>query len=101
MRELSLYTGDLSKAFEDIEELERRCKYNDCSHSTEPGCAVREAIESGALSERRFENYQKLQREIAYEGLNSRQLENEKINRIFGSKAQMKAAFKHIKNAKR
>jgi ribosome biogenesis GTPase len=101
MRELSLSTGDLTKAFEDIEELARRCKYGDCSHTSEPDCAVREAIESGALSEKRFENYLKLRREIAYEGLNSRQLENEKINRMFGSKAQMKAAFKHIKTRKR
>jgi ribosome biogenesis GTPase len=101
MRELSLYTGDLAKTFEDIEELARQCKYSDCSHSSEPGCAVRRAIESGAVSEKRFENYQKLRRELAYEGLNSRQLENEKINRIFGGKARMKAAFKHIKTKKR
>jgi ribosome biogenesis GTPase len=79
MRKLSLYSGDLAKAFGDIEELASRCRYGDCSHSSEPGCAVRQAIESGALSERRFENYQKLQRELAYEGLNSRQLENEKL----------------------
>ena len=97
MRELSLYTGDLSKTFEDIEELSRQCKYNDCSHTSEPGCAVREAIQSGTLSEKRFENYLKLQREIAYDGLNSRQLENEKINRMFGSKAEMKHVFKQIK----
>lgn len=97
MRELSLFTGDLSKTFEDIAELAGKCKYNDCSHSSEPGCAVRQAIEQGTLSEKRFENYQKLRREISYDGLNSRQLENEKINRMFGSKAEMKQAFKHIK----
>jgi ribosome biogenesis GTPase len=101
MRELSLYTGDLSKTFEDIEELSRQCKYNDCSHTSEPGCAVRQAIKSGALSEKRFENYLKLQREIAYDGLNFRQLENEKINRMFGSKAEMKRVFKQIKGKKR
>ncbi|MDR2137743.1 MAG: ribosome small subunit-dependent GTPase A [Synergistaceae bacterium] len=101
MRELSLYTGDLSKTFEDIEELSRQCKYNDCSHTSEPGCAVRRAIESGALSGKRFENYLKLQREIAYDGLNSRQLENEKINRMFASKAEMKQVFKQIKGKKR
>jgi ribosome biogenesis GTPase len=42
-----------------------------------------------------------LQRELAYEDLNSRQFENEKINRMFGNKAQMKAAFRHIKTKKR
>jgi ribosome biogenesis GTPase len=101
MRDLSPYSGDLSKAFGDIEELSRLCRYSDCSHTSEPGCAVRQAIQSGTLSEKRFENYLKLQREIAYDGLNSRQLENEKINRMFGSKAEMKQVFKQIKRKKR
>jgi ribosome biogenesis GTPase len=101
MREIAFFSGDLSKTFEDIEELARQCKYNDCSHSAEPGCAVRIAIENGALSEKRFENYRKLRREIAYDGLNSRQLENEKINRMFGGKAEMKQIFKQIKGRKR
>ncbi|MDR1651670.1 MAG: ribosome small subunit-dependent GTPase, partial [Synergistaceae bacterium] len=99
--ELSPYSGDLSKAFGDIEELSRLCRYSDCSHTSEPGCAVLQAIQSGTLSEKRFENYLKLQREIAYDGLNSRQLENEKINRMFGSKAEMKQIFKQIKRKKR
>ena len=100
MRELSLYTGDISKTFEDIEELARECKYRDCSHATEPGCAVRQAIGQGALSEKRFENYRKLQREISYDGLNSRRLENEKINRMFGGKNEMKRAMKYAKEKK-
>ncbi|KJS18069.1 MAG: ribosome biogenesis GTPase RsgA [Peptococcaceae bacterium BRH_c4b] len=98
MRELQLYVGNLPKAFEDIEELAAKCKYKDCSHITEPDCAVRNAIEAGELSEKRFENYLKLQREIVYEGLNPRQLEQEKINRMFGSKGEMKQAMKYVKN---
>lgn len=97
MRELQLNTGNLPKAFEDIEELALKCKYKDCSHITEPDCAIRRAIEAGELSEKRFENYLKLQREIAYEGLNSRQLEQEKINRMFGSKGEMKQALRYVK----
>jgi ribosome biogenesis GTPase len=97
MRELALSTGDISRTFEDIEELSNQCKYRDCSHTVEPGCAIRQAIEQGTLSEKRLENCQKLQREIACNDLNSRQLENEKINRMFGSKAEMKQAFRHIK----
>ncbi len=97
MRELQILTGDLSKTFEDIDELALGCKYKDCSHGNEPGCAVRQAIENGMLSEKRLESYQKLQREMSYDGLNSRQRENEKINRMFGSKAEMKQAFKQIK----
>lgn len=97
MRELQIYTGNLSKTFEDIEEVAARCKFGDCSHGTEPGCAIREAIENGTLSEKRFESYQKLQREISYAGLNARQLENEKINRMFGGKGEMKRVKKHSK----
>jgi len=97
MRELQIYKGNLSKTFEDIEEIAARCKFGDCSHGTEPGCAVREAINNGALSEKRFESYQKLQREMSYAGLNSRQLENEKINRMFGGKNEMKQLKKQFK----
>jgi ribosome biogenesis GTPase len=100
MRELAIYRGDLSRAFEDIAELAARCKFDDCSHSTEPGCAVRQAITKGELSEKRFESYLKLGREMLYDGLNSRQLENEKINRMFGSKAEMKQTLRRIKKRK-
>lgn len=98
MRELQIYTGNLSKTFEDIEEIAALCKFGDCSHSAEPGCAVRAAIENGTLSTKRYESYEKLKREISYSGLNSRQLENEKINRMFGSKAEMKRAMKQFKD---
>ena len=100
MRELQLYTGDLSRTFEDIEELALQCKYNNCSHTSEPGCMVRDAIERGILSEKRFFNYLKLQREIEYSGLNSRQTEQEKINRMFGSKNEMKKVMRQMKNKK-
>jgi ribosome biogenesis GTPase len=97
MRELALLSGDIERTFGDIEALALQCKFSDCSHTSEPGCAVRRALDSGTLSRKRFENYQKLQREAGYEGLNSRQLENEKINRMFGGKAEMKQLFKQIK----
>lgn len=98
MRALTIYTGNLSKTFEDIEKIAARCKYADCSHTAEPGCAVREAIESGDLSWERFESHQKLEREMSYSGLNSRQLENEKINRMFGGKGEMKRLMKQVKD---
>ncbi|MDR2551544.1 MAG: ribosome small subunit-dependent GTPase A [Treponema sp.] len=101
MRELQIYTGDLSKTFEDIEDLAAECKFGNCSHGAEPGCAVREAIEKGTLPAKRFESYQKLKREMSYEGLNSRQLENEKINRMFGSKSGMKQMFKVLKEKRK
>ena len=97
MRELALYTGDIAKTFQDIEELALGCKYKDCSHTAEPGCAVLLAIEEGMLSEKRFMNYQKLHREVSYEGMNSRQIEDEKIRKMFGSKADMQRFRKFVK----
>lgn len=101
MREMQLYTSDLSKTFEDIEELAEKCKFKDCGHGSEPGCAVRAAIEAGNLSEKRFESYIKLQREASYDGLSSRETEMEKINRMFGGKGEMKQAMRYAKNKNR
>ena len=53
MRELGLEGADLSKAFADIDELSESCKFNDCTHTKEPGCAVRQAVENGLLQEDR------------------------------------------------
>jgi ribosome biogenesis GTPase / thiamine phosphate phosphatase len=67
MRELQLWVGDeaLETTFEDVSLLAAQCRFADCAHETEPGCAVREALASGALSEERFESFRKLQRELA------------------------------------
>ncbi|CEG27539.1 ribosome-associated GTPase [Bacillus sp. B-jedd] len=68
MRELQLWESQdgLSEAFGDIEEFSASCRFRDCSHADEPGCAVQEAIEDGTLAEGRLANYNKLQRELAY-----------------------------------
>lgn len=52
--------------FEDIEELALQCKFSDCRHQTEPGCAVRSALADGTLDERHWKTYLSLQREEAY-----------------------------------
>lgn len=98
MREPQLESGNLSKSFEDIEALAAKCKYKDCSHTKEPGCAVKSAIDEGELSQERLENYKKLRREIGYDSLNHRQLEKEKIKNMFGGMGQMKQAMRYIKN---
>ncbi len=100
MRELALDSADLSRAFVDVEELAELCRYRDCSHATEPGCAVRRAVEDGTLPAERLESYKKLQKEMGYEGLNSRQLEQKKIESMFGSKGEMKQAMRFAKNKK-
>jgi ribosome biogenesis GTPase len=59
----------LEDAFADIGELAKRCRFKDCSHSSEPGCAVRAAIEQQDLSEQRLQDYLKLRKEAAFHDL--------------------------------
>jgi ribosome biogenesis GTPase / thiamine phosphate phosphatase len=68
MRELQVWgeREGLDHAFEDIAELSKGCRFKDCSHEAEPGCAVREAIDGGALDQKRFANFVKLKKEFAY-----------------------------------
>jgi len=56
----------LKQAFDDIEDLSRNCRFRDCSHEKEPGCAVQEAILHGSLDFKRLESFLKLKREFAY-----------------------------------
>lgn len=54
------------KTFPEIEELMSTCRFSDCSHTAEPGCAVLDAVESGDIPERRLASYRKLQKENAW-----------------------------------
>jgi ribosome biogenesis GTPase / thiamine phosphate phosphatase len=67
LRELQLWESSdgMTEAFADVEDLASTCRFTDCAHETEPGCAVREAIRSGRLPRERLESYRKLQRELA------------------------------------
>ncbi len=69
MRELALadHSAGISASFSEIERLERSCRFTDCLHDTEPGCAVRAAIDSGELDSERIESHRKLQREAEFE----------------------------------
>lgn len=64
MRELQIWNGDTDTAFKDIEELALQCRFSDCTHTSEPGCAVIKAVESGEISQERLNNYFKLKKEI-------------------------------------
>jgi ribosome biogenesis GTPase len=64
IRELQLWDADLEQAFGDVEEVARRCRFSDCAHDSEPGCAIREALAEGSLARDRWESYTKLQREL-------------------------------------
>jgi ribosome biogenesis GTPase / thiamine phosphate phosphatase len=66
MRELQLWADEsaLDETFADVVELARECRFSDCAHGQEPGCAVRAALGNGSLPQIRWESYSKLQREL-------------------------------------
>jgi ribosome biogenesis GTPase len=66
MRELQLWAGEevLDTTFSEISELAAECRFSDCAHEREPGCAIRRALSDGTLSRERWESYCKLQREL-------------------------------------
>jgi len=68
MREIQMWADedDLRGTFYDIETLAPKCRFSDCSHNVESGCAVRAAIDRGDLDPARLENYLKLQKELTY-----------------------------------
>lgn len=66
LREAQLWEGEdaLGNVFEGIEQLALRCRFSDCSHVTEPGCAIKAALVDGSMDRGRFESYRKLKREL-------------------------------------
>jgi len=65
MRELQLWDADtgVDQTFTDVAALGASCRFRDCRHDREPGCAVKAAVASGALAADRFESYSKIARE--------------------------------------
>jgi ribosome biogenesis GTPase len=94
LRELQLWdTGDgLGAAFDDIEALSPECRFRDCQHDMEPGCAVKAAVADGRLEERRLQSYLELRREQA--SLAERQDERANLEK----KRQGKILARAIKN---
>jgi len=94
MRELQLWdTGDVtSAAFDDVDALAGACRFRDCRHLQEPGCAVRAAVDAGTLSSGRFESYHKLQAEQAHQArqLDARAQLDDKRRAKAGAKALQK-----------
>jgi len=67
MREFSLWDSDgLEQTFADLDEIVARCRFGNCSHNGEPGCAIAAAVTDGSLEPDRLENWRKLQRETAH-----------------------------------
>src|SRR5437762_4706566 len=64
LRELQFWDGDVSAAFDDVEALAAECRFRDCAHAREPGCAVLAAVDNGTLTLDRLRNWRKFQREL-------------------------------------
>ncbi len=84
MRELGMLAvgAGLDDTFADLGEFAQRCRFTDCSHSSEPGCAVRAAIERHDLSEERLQDYLKLRNEATFHDLSY--VERRRKDREFG-----------------
>lgn len=67
IRAVGVYDGGVDSAFSEIEELAGDCRFGDCLHNGEPGCAVWQAVENGELSVRRLDSWRKLQRELVWQ----------------------------------
>jgi len=98
MRELGLVDAGegVSRSFQDISELSRNCRFADCTHTREPGCAVREAVASGRLSEERYLSCLKLRKES--EHYERSYAEKRKKDRALGR--FYRSSLKQMKNKK-
>lgn len=79
---VSASSSDVGEVFDDIIDLVRACRFNNCSHTNEPGCAVQRALHGGTLDVARYSNYMKLQKEIKHHEMTTR--EKQQKNRKFG-----------------
>jgi ribosome biogenesis GTPase len=71
MRELGLWASEeaLDEVFRDVSTLAGRCRFGDCTHTSEPGCTVRAALESGEMDVARWQSYRKLEAELQHQRL--------------------------------
>ena len=95
LRELHLWDANegISQTFSEIEAFQARCRFTNCTHGSEPGCAVQAAIQTGALDLGRLENWRKVQRELEFLERKidpkARQNERQRIKRLMRGVRQM------------
>ena len=100
LRGVGMHGGvEIAAGFADIQELAARCRFSDCGHETEPGCAVRAAIEAGELDADRLRSFRTLQGEAAHERRRSDALAEQADRRL--SKARAKGAHAQDKRRPR
>jgi ribosome biogenesis GTPase / thiamine phosphate phosphatase len=101
LRELQLWADEdsIRSSFPEIDEYAEECRFADCTHSSEPGCAVQQALASGAIEESRYESYLNLRKELKY--LHSRQDEKARKEHNAEIKTRGKELARYIKDIKR
>ena len=94
MREIGLAGAreGVSNVFSEIEQLSKSCRFIDCTHQHEPGCRVLATVESGELSDEKYDSYIKLKKEADYYDMTS--LEKRRKDKRFGK--MVKTAIKQI-----
>ncbi len=101
MRALQLVDGEgLEAAFQDVAALAARCRYRDCRHDTEPGCAVKAAVEAGELDADRLEHCRKLEREARAYELRHDERARRRAERLWGQLADEAARLRRWKGGK-
>jgi ribosome biogenesis GTPase len=98
MRELGLMGvgASIDDSFSDIHELSKHCRFNDCMHSVEVGCAILAAVQSGSLEEARYQSYMKLIKESQFHEMTY--VERRKKDKQFGR--MIKTAMEQLKKRK-
>ncbi|MFI5253366.1 MAG: ribosome small subunit-dependent GTPase A [Bacteroidota bacterium] len=98
MREVGMIAvgGSIDDSFSDIHELSRDCRFNDCTHTIEDGCAILTAVQSGNLSEERYQSYMKLRKESEFNQMSY--VERRQKDKQFGK--MINTAMKELKKRK-
>jgi ribosome biogenesis GTPase len=98
MRELGLMAVEetIDQSFADIDTLSENCRFDDCSHTVEPGCAILQALEAGQLGQERYESYRKLIKESEFHAMSY--LERRRKEKQFGR--MVKSAMDELKKWK-
>ncbi|MCX6143194.1 MAG: ribosome small subunit-dependent GTPase A [Ignavibacteriales bacterium] len=98
IRELGMMavSASVDESFSDIHELSKRCRFHDCTHSVEVGCAILDAVQSGALNEARYQSYLKLMKESEFHQMSY--VQRRKKDRQFGR--MIKTAMQQLKKRK-
>lgn len=99
MRELGMIAvgASINDSFSDIHELAMKCRFKDCTHTVEIGCALLMAVQSGSLSDDRYRSYMKLTKESQFHDMSY--LERRRKDKQFGR--MVNSAMKQIKNKKK